>query len=441
MIKRIAAIIFIFICTAVAWAVLGATIFQRTYDSSLSSDDRVASTWGAPQNQEPPIASFVQEVPKKEVVTENGKKIETVTQEKVNTLLPLESSYLNVDLNLEHRQKGLLWYSTYKVGFDGTYAFRNPDEKDRDVTFQLNFPTSQAIYDDLVFTIDDVPVALKNGNNSTSGTARIAAGKTATLKVGYKSQGLNSWRYSFGFGNQNGVTTETGDYTRKGSGIAQVRDFSLKMTTNFKDIDFPDNTLSPTTKSERGDGWTLEWNYKNLVSGYQIAMTMPEKLQPGPLAGRISFFAPVSLFFFFFLMLIITTMRGIELHPMNYFFLAAAFFSFHLLLAYLVDHVSIHLAFVICSAVSVFLVISYLRLVVGIRFATREAAVAQFIYLVAFSYAFFLKGFTGLAITIGSILTLFVVMQATGKIRWREKFAPQPSPEQFAPPAPTVQPT
>jgi inner membrane protein involved in colicin E2 resistance len=152
-------------------------------------------------------------------------------------------------------------------------------------------------------------------------------------------------------------------------------------------------------------------------------MEMPEKLQPGPLAGRISLFAPVSLFFFFFLMLIITTMRGIDLHPMNYFFLAAAFFSFHLLLAYLVDHVSIHAAFAISSAVSVFLVVSYLRLVVGMRFASREAALAQFIYLVMFSYAFFLEGFTGLAITIGSVLTLFVVMQVTGRIRWTDKFA------------------
>src|SRR5438445_7825613 len=103
-------------------------------------------------------------------------------------------------------------------------------------------------------------------------------------------------------------------------------------------------------------------------------MTMPEKLQPGPLAGRISFFAPVSLFFFFFLMLIITTMRGIDLHPMNYFFLAPAFFSFHLLMAYLVDDVSIYLAFALASVVSVFLVVSYLCLVVGLRFATREAS-------------------------------------------------------------------
>ena len=420
MIKRIAAIVFIFLCATVAWAILGATIFQRTYSSDSSSEVRVASTWGAPQNQLPPAASYDEIVPKKEVSTVNGVQKEIVTQEKITNPLSLESSHLKVDLNLEHRQKGLLWYSTYKVGFDGSYLFRNTSDKDQTISFRLNFPTAQAIYDDLVFTVDDVPIVLKNEKNSAAGTARVAAGKTATLKVGYKSQGLNDWHYSFG----------TADAGNPGAAnVAQVRDFSLQMTTNFKDIDFPENTLSPTEKAETASGWALNWNYKNLVSGYQIAMTMPEKLQPGPLAGRISLFAPVSLFFFFFLMLIITTMRGIELHPMNYFFLAAAFFSFHLLLAYLVDHVSIHMAFGICSAVSIFLVVSYLRLVVGARFATREAALAQFIYLVAFSYAFFLKGFTGLAITIGSIMTLFVVMQATGKIRWKERFAaPDPVP-------------
>jgi inner membrane protein involved in colicin E2 resistance len=124
-------------------------------------------------------------------------------------------------------------------------------------------------------------------------------------------------------------------------------------------------------------------------------------------------------------MFIITTLRNIDLHPMNYFFLACSFFAFHLLLAYLVDHLSIHWAFAICSLMSIGLVISYLRLVVGIRFAAVEAGIAQFVYLVLFSYAFFFKGLTGLAITIGSILTLFVVMQMTGRIRWSEKFAPR----------------
>jgi len=83
----------------------------------------------------------------------------------------------------------------------------------------------------------------------------------------------------------------------------------------------------------------------------------------------------VSLFFFFFLMFIITTLRNIDLHPMNYFFLATAFFAFHLLLAYLVDHVSIHAAMILSSVVSVALVVSYLRLVVGLRFAALEADV------------------------------------------------------------------
>jgi len=118
---------------------------------------------------------------------------------------------------------------------------------------------------------------------------------------------------------------------------------------------------------------------------------------------------------------IITTLRRIDLHPMNYFFLAAAFFAFHLLLAYLVDHISIHLAFLICSIVSLVLVVSYLRLVIGFRFAIREAGIAQIIYLVLFSYAFFFKGFTGLSVTIGAILTLFVVMQATGRLNWGQQ--------------------
>jgi hypothetical protein len=107
---------------------------------------------------------------------------------------------------------------------------------------------------------------------------------------------------------------------------------------------------------------------------------------------------------------------------MNYFFLATAFFAFHLLLAYLVDHISIHLAFAICSAVSVFLVVSYLRLVAGMRFAIVEAGAAQLVYLVLFSYSFFFRGFTGLTVTIGCIATLFAAMQFTARIRWSERF-------------------
>ena len=415
MTKRIIAIVFIFICTSAAWAILGATIFSRTYDSGAASSSKVASTWGAPQNQGPPIATLLTPVKKEQQFLENGKMVKKTWTEELASDLPLESSKINVNLDLEHRQNGLLWYSTYKVHFAGVYGFRNPSDKELTVVFKMPFPTSQAIYDNLTFVVDGNPVVLTNENSAAKASVKIGAGKSTQLAIGYSSQGLNEWRYTFG-----------------SSAVTQVKDFNLQMNTNFSEIDFPENTISPSTKRETGNGWNLTWSYTSLLSGYQIAMVMPEKLQPGPLAGRISFFAPVSLFFFFFLMLIITTMRGIDLHPMNYFFLAAAFFSFHLLLAYLVDHVSIHAAFAISAAVSVFLVVSYLRLVVGLQFASREAALAQFIYLVMFSYAFFLKGFTGLAITIGSVLTLFVVMQVTGRIRWADKFAVKPAAEPAA---------
>jgi inner membrane protein involved in colicin E2 resistance len=418
MVKRIVAIAFIFICTTVAWLILGGTIFQRTQSSDQTLSGRVGSTWGTSQMQRAPVA-FIERIetrvvetpvrrmpPDRELgpqptTTSAGRPTETV---RTRVPLALDQTRVAVDFDLEHRRKGLLWYSTYEVAFAGTFRFRNTAASDS-VVFEFPLPAAQAVYDDLRVTLNGAPAVYEIRNQGIYATARVPSGDTAMLSVAYRSRGLNQWRYVLG------------------DQVAEVRDLGLMMRTNFDDIDFPENTLSPTEKTKEGDGWKLEWRYANLLSGFQIGMDMPKKLQPGPLAGQIAFFAPVSLLFFFAVMFIITTIRGIDLHPMNYAFLAAAFFSFHLLMAYLVDHISIHVAFLIASIVSIGLVVSYLRLAVGRQFAFREAALAQFTYLVLFSYAFFFKGFTGLAITIGSILTLFAAMQLTGRIRWSEVFA------------------
>jgi len=108
MTKRIIAIAFIFVCASVAWAILGGTIFARTYDSAASSDKSVTSTWGESQKQAPPAASFTEIVSRTEESTENGKKIVKTIPEEITTILPLESSGVDVALDLEHRQKGLL---------------------------------------------------------------------------------------------------------------------------------------------------------------------------------------------------------------------------------------------------------------------------------------------------------------------------------------------
>jgi len=405
LLRQILALAFIFVCTSIAWLILGATISSRTYGSNEQLQGHVASTWGTAQQQSPPTAIYAVNEVVSSTTVENAKVV--VHRENIQRQypLPLEASQIHVSFQLSPRQKGLLWYSTYAVDFAGDYTFRNDTNDRQPVDFRLKFPAQKAIYDGLEMKINDHPVALATDEQSTAGRATIEPGETARLHVAYRSQGLDSWRYQLA------------------DGVAQARDFTLTMQTDFRNIDFADDTLSPTSKQMIPGGWQMTWQYSNLVSGFQIGMTMPQKLQPGPLAGEISYAAPVSLFFFFFLMFIITTLRNIDLHPMNYFFLATAFFAFHLLLAYLVDHISIHGAMVLASMVSVALVVSYLRLVVGLRFAALEAGTAQFIYLVLFSYAFFWKGFTGLAITVIAIITLFVVMQVTGRIRWSERFA------------------
>lgn len=398
--RHVLAIIFIFLCTTLGWMILGASIGARTRDAGSGLGPRVESTWGAPQQQTPPNAFTRRMVDK--VVEATSTEPKKVVQEPVDTPLSLESSHLKVNLALEQRQKGLLWFPTYRVAFHGDYIFRNDTDRD-EVTVRLPFPAPEAIYDDLVLRVDGQPVPLTTAKDAVCATVVRKPGTAFKLEAGYRSQGMTTWNYSFG------------------EGVSQVRDFVLEMTTNFAAVDFPQGTLSPTEKKPLGGGWLLTWKYTNIVSGYGIGMQMPEKLQPGPLAARISYFAPVSLLFYFFFMFVIASLRGIRLHPMHFFFLATSFFAFHLLLAYLADHISIHLSFAICSAVSIFLVVSYLRIVVNARFAWREAALAQLVYLVAFSYAFFFKGFTGLAITIGAIVSLFVAMQATARIDWRGK--------------------
>ncbi len=415
MTKRIIAIVFIFACTAVAWMILGSNIFMRSRSSDQHLRGRVSSTWGTSQSQQAPSAFIektetrVVESPVRRLPAAAGTQTTEVAPARTEVVqtriqIPLERTRASAQFVLDHRQKGLLWYSTYAVTFSGAYRFRNTADTDA-ITLEFRLPAAQAVYDDLKVTLNGAPAAYETRNQAIVVNTRVSRGDTVALAVGYKSQGLDEWRYVLG------------------SEVTEVRDFEMVMQTNFDDIDFPESTLSPTEKRERDEGWELHWRYANLLSGFQIGMDMPQKLQPGPLAGQIAFFAPVSLLFFFAVMFLLVTIRGIDLHPMNYAFLAAAFFAFHLLLAYLVDHVSIHVAFVISSVVSIGLVVSYLRLVVGRQFAFREAAAAQFIYLVLFSYAFFFKGFTGLAITIGSVVTLFVAMQLTGRVNWTELFA------------------
>jgi Inner membrane protein CreD len=407
MVRRIVAIAFVYLVAVAGWVFLAGTITYRTGNQDDSLKREVNQLWGTPLEQRAPSArlSVVRQAdveitdPKTQQRSINHT---TVTDE---FDMPIVQNSLHTRFELDQRQKGLLWYSTYRVHFAGRYVFENAQDKRGEMEVDFAFPAANGQYDEFKFEVDGSPVPFTRGKNDLL-VAHLACEPRSRheLLVTYLTQGLDRYVYRFG------------------DGITEVRNFEMTATTNFDGYDYPERTMAATKKERAGGGWELTWQYAGLISGNGIGVAMPQKINPGPMAARISFFAPVSLGFFFFLIFIISVLKKIELHPMNYFFLAASFFAFHLLLAYLVDHISIHSAFVVCSMVSLILVVSYMRLVVGNRFAFFETALAQMVYLVGFSYAFFFEGFTGLAVTIGVISTLFVVMQMTARINWSEKF-------------------
>jgi hypothetical protein len=124
MFKRIAAIALIVFCTSIAWAILGSTIFMRTYSSDSRLKDRVASSWGSPQGQAPPSAGYNQV--SEETVSTDSSGTTVIRHQKSQTWIPfpIEKSRVNANLAIDYRRKGLLWYSTYKVKFTGTYDFQ-----------------------------------------------------------------------------------------------------------------------------------------------------------------------------------------------------------------------------------------------------------------------------------------------------------------------------
>ena len=378
--KHLVALAVIFAGASFAWLILGATLQQRTADSDAAQQAALAGQWGSPQEQvQPQFAS-----------SETGEP------------LSIGASRVSVALNLEQRRKGLLWYNLYDVRFDGRYVVRNTGPGDRvHVTFPL--PKSGGSYADVRCEVNGHPVDVASAIAGQGFDAAVARGGTALVHIAYRSRGVESWMYAFG------------------EGAKPINGFSLTMRTNFAAIDFPPNSLLPVSETRSGDGWTLRWDYGSLVTSNSIGMLVPYPPQPGPLAQRITLWAPVALLFYLFVMLLVTALRRIDLHPVNYFFLACAFFAFHLLFAYLVDRVPLMTAFVICSAVSVFLTVTYLRLVVGWRFAAVESGIAQLVYLVLFSYALFNEGWSGLTITAGAIVTLFIAMQLTGRIDWQRR--------------------
>jgi len=386
-IKRIIAISLIFSLGVASWLVLGQVNWVRSHSSNTSMYSAVKSLWG-PQ--------LVQQAPQVTVKVPGTGRIRVITP---------TQNLIETDIDLEQRRKGLIWYPTYKVNFNGRYEIRNDARIAQDIRFNFILPSKDATYENVALKIGEQVEKLNTATGH--GFRRIIPlepGASIMLEVRYKTRGVGRWTYQFN--NKQGYV----------SGLNMV------LRSNFREIDFIEGSLSPMRLDETTEGLQIVWQANELITRQNIGISMPQKLNPGPLAARMSFFAPVCLLFFFVLITALCIARKVDIHPMHYLFVNAGFFAFHLLFAYSIDLINVHIAFAMSSIVSVALVVPYLAKALGSAFPWKIAALGQFVYLVLFSYSFFIKGMTGLTVTIASIVTLAILMKITSTTDWSQVF-------------------
>lgn len=385
-IRRLIAVAFIFVFTAAGWFVLGTSLTDRTRSADRRLAPEVAGNWGAPMTQTHPAVFHL-------APTVSGLR---------RPMDPVRSA-IDVDLRYDPKRKGLLWYRTYHVLFRGEYLIRNPTPIAQTMYVRFDLPADGLRYDQFELRLGGEETLKAPTDGALTASIDLEPGGEAPVTVSYRAAGLNHWTYSF-------------------ASAPRLRDFTLTLRANFKAINIPSGTESPTSRVETEEGWDLTWQYADVIGARGAGMDMPAVVNPGPAAARMAFFAPVSLLFYFSVLIILGMARGVALHPINYFFLAAGCFSFQLMFAYMVDLVPTIAAFSIAAGVSVTLVTAYLWRAAGGRFA-RLSAAAQLAYMVLFSCSFFHPGSTGITITAGSVLTLAILMAATARVDWTRAFS------------------
>lgn len=404
-VKKIVGIVLIFVFTSIAWMILGVSNMTRTDEAYKSLKREVASLYGGELDIFSP--QLVSKEKRIKTVKEDGKRIEKVYYHSEE--IKLHSSDVVIDLNLDQRKKGNLWFPTYQATLNAVYEFNIPKtSKKKSYHLLSSLESADSIYRDIEvklnqYTLKDIgPLISKE-------EILVYPDKDRKLRVEikYKSTGMERLKYFI---------------SRDHKDLSQVNNFSLIMNTDFENFDFPSGMMSPIEKTKTASGYQLTWQLDQSVTGKDIGIIIPNKLNPGEIVTRVSFFAPVSLLFFFVVLFMLAIVLKLPFHPMHYFFLAATFFSFHLMFSYFSDHLNLHLSFAVAAIISSLLSISYLRLFTDKNIAYFLAPITQILYLNVFSYSFFFKGMTGLIVTICSVLTLFVLMQLTGKTDWEKVF-------------------
>ena len=402
---RLLALAAVFLATTFAWLVLAAVMDSRTDEQGGALRDAVADLWGVPQHQQGPDLTLRWTTTEPHTVRttdDHGREIVRTELRRVDHHRALQpgAARVDVDVHEDVRRKGLMWFPLYDLALQGRWTWTHDGDETGVATLTWPFPDASGFYDGFRLLINGQEQPLTVTGSAATATLPLQPGDTVAVDVSFRTRGTGVWSF-----------LPTRD-------VGELRDFQLRLTTDFTDLDYPPGALSPSTRERTDDGWAVTWGFERLVTGKAMGVVVPFPIQPGELAARLTLSAPISLALFMLWIHVLGMLRRVDVHPVHHALLAAAFFSFHMLFGYSADRLPVEIAFALSSAVSVLLVTTYLARAVSPRFALLEAGGAQLVYLVGFGAAHFREGDTGLTLTLIGVGTLFALMQLTARIRW-----------------------
>lgn len=377
----------IFIPIVIGLFMLAGRLEMRTYKAMYAQKDSVERIWGGNLAQPMPSVRY----------KHFGSDVSSLSRGDIH------AAHVKVDLKVDYRKKGLVYYTGYNAEFTGQYTLKNPEKEKIYLSFIFPYPTKQGegMLSDVKLLVNGEE-DLKNTEYQPSlalWTGLLEAGASIEMTLQYKGRGLNEFKYGF----------ETGK---------QINNFKLEMWVDVdKKLDYPESTMPPTAPLDISkQGTKLIWQLDRTLTRSNIGVVLPDKLNIEKQLAIMSYRAPAFFLIFLVTLLITFVLAGQRPNFIQVAIVSVGYFMFYPLFAYLVVYINPVLALLISFSIIGFLIFNYLRNLHQIQVALA-VLVAYTFCLGITTVAALLPLYTGLILTLEGVVLIAVIMQVLTKFK------------------------
>ena len=363
--------------------VIAAQVTDRNGFANSALHRDVMDRWGTPIVQPVPSVRFV----------ESGTIFSTLEP------LALASQRVDVDVTMNYRKRGLVYFSGFDFSFDGIYAITNPEPHAIEAVFvfPLDIERNRVLMSDLAFNVDGRAerIDLDGARNKLVWTGRLGSGESRRFEISFSGRGLESFTYLL-------------------DPDSPVRD--LRFVINVAggaEHDYAEGVVPATRVTRPGDdGVVLEWTYASLESGVPLGVIVPsEESFDGVIHVMLRRAWPTFTLWFISVAVFAAVLRR-PLRLDEAYVLSATFSFFYVLLPYLAAYVHFYVAYAMGISVIGGMLIAYQSAIFGRR-AVGSAAGGGAAFLLAPTLAVVVRGHTGLIYTLLIAAGLVIAMRLT----------------------------